>query len=151
MLLTKVSCRSLSYLKKWIFIKIDEDNDFHKEIKNNYTSNKDLYIYDVNNEDTITVSAVVKDISSIYISSGTLKYFLIDIETINKYLREKNKEDNNYNLSINAYIINIYKTLLNNYNYRIDLNNTLQNFDILFDVNKDIDKDVNITIYITII
>ncbi len=133
-------------LKKWIFIKIDEDNDFHKEIKNNYTSNKDLYIYDVNNEDTITVSAVVKDISSIYINSGTLKYFLIDIETINKYLREKNKEDNNYNLSINAYIINIYKTLLNNYNYRIDLNNTLQNFDILFDVNKDIDKEVNILI-----
>ncbi len=133
-------------LKKWIFIKIDEDNDFHKEIKNDYNNNKDKYIYDVNNQENITVSEVVKNITSIYSSTETLKYFLIDIETINKFAREKNQENNNYNLSINSYVLNIYKTLLNNYNYRIDLNNTLQNFDILFDVNKDIDKEVNILI-----
>ena len=133
-------------LKKWIFIKIDEDNDFHKEIKNNYESNKDKYIDDVNNPDGIRVSAVIIDITSVYASTEKLKYLLIDIETINKFLREKNQETDNYNLNINPYILNIYETLLNNYNYRIDLNKTLQNFDILFDVNKDIDKEVNILI-----
>lgn len=132
-------------LKKWIFIKIDNDNDFHKEIKNNYESNKDKYISEINSNG-IRVSNVIIDISSVYNSTITLKYFLIDIETINNFLRKKNQENDNYNMSINQYILNIYKTLLDNYNYRIDLNNPIENFDILFDVNKDIDKEINILI-----
>jgi hypothetical protein len=134
-------------LKKWIFIKIDEDNSFHKEIKDNYTSNKDKYIDEIDKiNKNIRVSNVIIDISSIYITDGTLKYFLIDIETINEVFGKKNKDTDKYNLTINQYVSNIYNTLLDNYNHRIDLNTTIENFDILFNVNKDIDKEINILI-----
>ena len=111
-------------LKKYIFIKINNSNTY---IKDGYSTNEDLKI-----NPSITasenISAVIIDISLIYVTSpspSTLEYFLLDIETINKYVKDDR-------FHINEYILKIYDDLLQNYNNRLDLNNSIENFDILF-------------------
>ena len=111
-------------LKKYIFIKINNSNTY---IKDGYSTNEDLKI-----NPSITasenISTVIIDISLIYVTSpspSTFEYFLLDIETINKYVKDDR-------FHINEYILKIYDDLLQNYNNRLDLNNSIENFDILF-------------------
>jgi hypothetical protein len=125
-------------LKKYIFIKINNSNTY---IKDGYYINKNLKI-----NSSITTSKnileVIIDISSIY--GSTLEYFLLDIETINKYVK-----DNKFH--INEYILKIYDYLLENYNNRLDLNNSIENFDILFKEivpDKKIQEPINDYLYI---
>ena len=130
-------------LKKYIFIKINNSNTY---IKDGYSTNEDLKI-----NPSITasenISAVIIDISLIYVTSpspSTLEYFLLDIETINKYVKDDR-------FHINEYILKIYDDLLQNYNNRLDLNNSIENFDILFKEivpDKKIQEPINDYLYI---
>jgi hypothetical protein len=125
-------------LKKYIFIKINNSNTY---IKDSYSTNKDLKI-NPSKIDSENITAVIIDISSIY--GSTLEYFLLDIETINKYVKDDR-------FHINEYILKIYDDLLENYNNRLDLNNSIENFDILFKEivpDKKIQEPINDYLYI---
>lgn len=147
-------------LKKYIFICIDESNEFHKYIKDNYEMNKNKLVSEIENEEGLIIENVIINISSVYSTSTppTKTYFLIDIERLNKLLKAKNNDLDKKRTHINSYILTIYQKLLDNYNYDINLNKQFENFDILFDTNKDIDRimarlidDFNYTYFLTII
>ena len=135
-------------LKKYIFIKINNSNTY---IKDGYSTNKDLKI-NPSIAASENILAVIIDISLIYLTppppaaapASTLEYFLLDIETINKYVK-------NDRFHINEYILKIYDDLLQNYNNRLDLNNSIENFDILFKEivpDKKIQEPINDYLYI---
>lgn len=122
-------------LKKYIFIKIDETNELHKYIKDNYDNNKSFYItslININNNQLEQIKEVIIDISSSYSSlpADSKTYFLIDIETINKYFNKNKDEKNDH---INDYIVYIYDNLKLYYSNKIGIK--IENFDILYDSN----------------
>jgi len=130
-------------LKKYIFIKIDNSNELHNYIKNNYDDNKTKKISLLNNDSGILISDIIKDVSGLYLDTNpvynTKIYFMIDIETINKFINENKNNLNSIN--VNSYILKIYEDLLLYYNNKINLKNTIDNFDLLFKETK-IDKKI---------
>jgi len=131
-------------LKKYIFIKIDNSNELHNYIKNNYDSNKTKKISLLNNESGLLISDIIIDVSGLYLDINskdynTKNYFMIDIETINKFINENKNNLNSIN--VNSYISKIYEDLLNYYNNKINLKHTIDNFDLLFKETK-IDKKI---------
>jgi hypothetical protein len=128
---------SFRILKKYIFIKINNENELHKFISDNYLNEKDKKISNLSDEPNLQIQDVIIDISKSYdsthITSATKSpnYILIDIETLNSYFN-KNRNTNH----IHYYSSEIYKKLLIYYNEKLELN--LKNFDVLFDDNKKI-------------
>lgn len=126
---------SFRILKKYIFIKINKENEFHKFISDNYFNEKETKISNLSDEPNLPVKDVIIDISISYDSTDVTSatnppnYILIDIETLNSYFN-KNRNTNH----INYYSSEIYKKLLTYYNEKLELN--LKNFDVLFNDNK---------------
>ena len=106
--------------------------------------NKDKKISLLNNDSGLIISEIIIDVSGLYLDIinkdyNTKNYFMIDIETINKFINENKNNLNSIN--VNSYILKIYEDLLNYYNNEINLKNTIDNFDILFKETK-IDKKI---------
>lgn len=121
-------------LKKYIFIKIDVSNELHKYITDYYDIYKasnitPLLNINTNNDQLIKIRDVIIDISASY-SPDSKTYFLIDIETINKYFNKNKDEKNDH---INDYIVYIYDNLKLYYSNKIGIK--IENFDILYDSN----------------
>jgi len=120
-------------LKKYIFIKIDLNNQFHNFLHNNYETNKDNFISLID-KNKIKIIDVILNITNLYNNNNY--YYLIDIETINTYF---NKKENNIT-NINNYIIEIFNYLLLYYNSKLNLE--LENFDILYKNNNVVDEKI---------
>jgi hypothetical protein len=120
-------------LKKYIFIKIDLNNQFHNFLHNNYETNKDNFISLID-KNKIKIIDVILNITNLYNNNNY--YYLIDIETINTYF---NKKGNNIT-NINNYIIEIFNYLLLYYNSKLNLE--LENFDILYKNNNVVDEKI---------
>jgi len=116
-------------LKKYVFIKKDDTDSIYEYINTNYNNNKDNYI-SIDNNETIIINTVIIQL----ITADDIKGYIININTINNYLNDKEKNNSN----VSSYIIKIYNDLLSYYNRKNNL--TIDNFDILYKNQKNIDK-----------
>lgn len=133
---------SYDFLKKYIFIKNNDNDPIYQSINETYEINKLNKVSMLSGETKIIQDVIIKVL--VPTSSTTVDYYLIDIQTINSYLN--NKETNNDYSHINDFIVNIYNKLIDYYNKTYDLH--IENFDILYKENKKIDVNIKDRIYI---
>jgi len=129
-------------LKKYVFIKKDDTDSIFEYINSNYDDHKDNYISN-NEEETIIINTVIIQLKQ---SDEIIKGYIININTINNYLNDKEKNNSN----VSSYIIKIYNDLLLYYNKKNGL--TIDNFDILYKKPKNIDiiieEQIDLYIYV---